>query len=278
MARDTNRSGRSSRSGGRVATTAVNLSQAGGVDLAAVAQHGAVDAMQIQLTDEVARPMSDAQAGEGTPPPVPTPAPLASSAEMNVAAAADDLLAERDRYRGLAEAALATAKKSILDTQRDWLWATEWKILRGNLPRASFVGHAIRWETRSRKARKGYIQIYETINLANDRLLSETLRSAMRIIRDGPTGESPSQRRKQSTFASSCVRKNMNTRLSLLADVLHYVEPEQSGLGEEYRLTPRGRRVFNGWPPWDAPDAIPGGGAGETAAEEADADDAPSGD
>jgi hypothetical protein len=194
---------------------------------------------------------------------------------MTVAAAADDSLADREWYRGLTETALATAKRGILDAHRDGLWAMEWKVLRRGLPRASFVGRAIRLTTRRRAASMDYIQIYDTINGANDRLLSETLRNAMRTIRDGPTGETPAQRRKQSTGASSAIRKNMNVRLSLLADDLHYVEVEQGTLGEQYRLTRRGRRVFDGWPPWDKADAIPAEAAGETDAEEADAGPAP---
>lgn len=279
MARDTNRSGRSSRRGRSSAPAEANASPAGGVDLAGVLRGAGVAEERIPETIATIRALSDAQAGEGTPPPVPTPAPLDSFGEMTIASAASDFSADREWYRELTSTALAAGKTAILDARRDGLWAMEWKVLRQKVPRASFVGRAIRSTTRRHTSRTGYIQIYETIKVANDRLLSESLRNALQIIRDGPTAETQDQRRKQSTDASSLIRKNLDVRLSLLADDLHYVEAERGTQGKQYKLTPRGRRVFDGWPKWDTADAMPGVGAGESAPEEeADAGTSPSSD
>lgn len=278
MARDTNRSGRSSRRGRSSAPVEANASPAGGVDdLARFVGPAGVSEERISETTATARAVSDAQAGEGTPPPVPTPAPLDSPAELNVASAAAALAAERDRWRARTRRVvdIARSRPTPLQGIRDAFWTWELVVLSGQ-PRISYVGRAIFRRTEGTASGIGYIGIFTAINEANSSLLPETVRLALPIAEHGSTASDPDEKTTQQRKATSTLSKNLNCRIEVLTRrSLQYAVVLQTSRGKHYRLTPSGEQVFNNWPNWHAPDAIPVESAGETDAEEADAGPAP---
>jgi hypothetical protein len=206
------------------------------------------------------RALSDAQAGEGPPPTAPEPAPIDSTAELNVAAAGEGMIAEVERWQERAEAVIRSGRADAIRAHRDLLWGLEPAHFR-DLPRASFVGHAIHERTSARNRRINQTSLYEAIYRANRLLLPAAIQRAVETLErrhiEGATT------RKQNNNASSTVTKHVNRRVLLLQDSnLRYVESQQGRNQLEVWLTPRGRRVFNGWPDWGE---NPNGGAGPVA-------------
>jgi hypothetical protein len=269
---------RSRRRRGSIAPTGVNASQAGGVDLAGVLREAGIAEERIPETIATIRAISDAQAGEGTPPPAPTPAPLDSPGEMNVATAGDAVVAEANRWRQRTRAAISAGRASTLHAHQDHLWTWEWNALRGKRPRISFVGRAIHANTQRPGCVADYITIFETIDHENRDLLPDSLQRAIDVVLRGPSGQTTNERRNEKKSATSALRKNLDHRLEWLTGWLRYVTAQKGCHKTDYRLTRLGSQVFNNWPDWHAPDAIPVNNAGETDAEGADAGEEPSGD
>lgn len=269
MARDTNRSGRSSRRGRSSAPAEANASPAGGVDLAGVLREAGVAEERIPETIATIRAMSDAQAGEGTAPAVPTPAPPDSPVEMNVATVADAIAHESQRWRARTRSVVRVARLSRVQGHRDTLWAIEPDLLPS--PRVSFVGRAIHKGTSGSQRAIAYEAIYLNISAENDQLLTPAMRrSVMTLSQRLVEGQTTPD---QNNSAVTVLIRPLRRRTAVLVRALQYAEERKQGKDRVYNLTPIGQQVFNNWPDWHAPDAIPGGGA-----DEADAGEAPSGD
>lgn len=275
MAKKKSSASRSRRGHRSSALTDATTSQAPGENIAEVAQQGGVTEQNITLTTGVVRTVSDSQAGEGTPPPVPTPAPIDSPTEMNVATTGDAVVAEANRWRRRTRAAINAGRASTLHAHQNDLWAMEWDLLRGKPPRISFVGRSIHVNTQRPGCVADYITIFETINHENRDLLPDSLQRAIDVIRNGPSGQTTAEQRDEITAATSALSKNLKHRVGWLIGRLRYALRQKEGRTAHYRLTRLGSRVFNGWPPWNAPDAIRGEIADETDAEETDAGPAP---
>lgn len=267
---------RSRRRRGSIAPTGVNVSQAGGVDLAGVLREAGVAEERIPETIATIRAISDAQAGEGTPPPAPTPAPLNSRGEMNVATTGDAVVAEANRGRRRTRAAINAGRASTLHARQDGLWAMEWDLLRGKPPRISFVGRSIHVNTQRPGCVADYITIFETINHENRDLLPDSLQRAIDVIQNGATGGTELERRRNRTSATSALRKNLDHRVAWLIRALRYATAQESDTKTNYRLTRLGSQVFSNWPRWDSPDANPTPDTEEMTAEEPNGGASPS--
>jgi len=228
-------------------------------DLAGVLREYGVNPSRIPEAIVAIRAVSDAQSGDGPPPPTPTPAPIDSVAELNAVTAGSHVVSENERIGTQMRPGATNHTSTDPRECQSMLWAIECEVIRG-LPRTSFVGRAIQIRTNGRTAGTPYVDIYETINGANDQLLPETIRQALRVTLNIAEGETKEERRRRSTAASSALRKNLDPRIRVLADKLGYVEVIQDDRAEKYRLTVFAQQVFNGWPPWHEPDAIPNDG------------------
>jgi hypothetical protein len=224
-------------------------------DLAEVVRENDVDPGGTTEVVVSARMLSDAQSGDGPPPPAPAPAPIDSPAELNVTAAGEALVAEVERWRERAEAAIRSGRADAVRGRRDSLWALEPAHFKDS-PRASFVGRAIYDRSDGRNRKIGQTSLYVAIYQANRRLLPAAIQRAVetlenRVIEGANTA-------KENNKASGQVIRHVARRLLLLQlPHLHYVESRQGRSHLEFRLTPRGRRVFNEWPDWHKPDANP---------------------
>lgn len=265
--RERGQAARSGREGGR---TGRSESEWLARDLAEIA--ASLPPEQINELITQARVLSDAQAGEGTPPSAPVSATVDSPEEVVVAEGGDSFLAETERYRSRAVSAIAIGRANSLSARRDTLWATEVKVLRKKLPRASFVGKSIHTNMKNGPASVGYVDIYTKILENNERLLPETLRSHLVVMRGGVSGQAQHYTRREQTSASSAITKNLDTRLALLVDDLAYVQKRRVKTRTEYLLTRLGRKVFDDWPKWSADDEPPGvDGQGASGAADAGA-------
>jgi hypothetical protein len=237
-----------------------------GADLSELLRQYGVDESRISEAVADIRALSDAQAGEGPPPTAPAPAPIDSTAELNVVTAGGNVVSENERIGTQTRPGATDQTSTDLRECQSMLLAIECEVIPG-LPRTSFVGRAIHIRTNGRTAGTSCVEIYETINGANDQLLPEPLRRAIRVTRDGSEGETKEERRKRSKAASSALINNLKPRIRFLADRLRYVDAFRGDQSMEYRLTTFAQQLFNGWPAWRQPDAIPTAGA-EPAPEE----------
>jgi len=258
---------RSRRRSPRVTSTSGTVGARPAADLSELLREYGVDESRISEAVAGIRALSDAQAGEGPPPTAPEPAPIDSTAELNVAAAGGGMIAEVERWKERAEAVIRSGRADAIRAHRDLLWGLEPAHFR-DLPRASFVGHAIHERTSARNRRINQTSLYEAIYRANRLLLPAAIQRAVETLErrhiEGATT------RKQNNNASSTVTKHVNRRVLLLQNSnLRYVESQQGRNQLEVWLTPRGRRVFNGWPDWGEPEASPNGGAGPVAEDNA---------
>ena len=167
---------------------------------------------------------------------------------------------------------VARSRPTRLQGIRDAFWTWELVVLAGP-PRISYVGRAIFRRTERTTSGIGYVGIFTAINEANSSLLPETVRLALPIAEHGSTASDPVERRTQATRATSTITKNLGPRIDVLTSrSLQYAVVLQTRRGKHYRLTPSGEQVFNNWPNWHAPDAIPSG-ADESTPDEADGGD-----
>lgn len=226
----------------------------GEVDLAEVLRREGIVEERIPEAISLIRAMSDAQAGEDTPPAVPMPPPVESAEERRVAIAADAVLAETERWRVRTRRVIATARATTTQGRRDSLWALELPVL-PRLPRISYVGRGVHQRSQGSSSGATYIDVFEAINDANSSLLPESVCQAMRIVREGSTAIDPKENRRQEKSATSTLRKNLDPRIAVLINPMRYATTRQGRISMEYRLTQVGNAVFNGWPDWHAPDA-----------------------
>ena len=226
----------------------------GEVDLAEVLRREGIVEERIPEAVSLIRAMSDAQAGEDTPPPVPIQPPVESAEERRVAIAADAVLAETERWRVRTRRVIATARATTTQGHRDSLWDLELQVL-ADRPRISYVGRGIHQRTRASRSVATYSGVFEAINAANSSLLSETVCNALRLVRDGSTAIDPLEKRRQEKSATSTLRKNLDKRIYVLVNRMRYATARQGRNSVEYRLTKVGDAVFNGWPDWHSPDA-----------------------
>lgn len=220
-------------------------------DLADVLRQEGIAEPRIPQLIAIIRTMSDSQIVEGTPPTEPTPALLDSPQEMNVAAAAHTVVNEAERSREQTEEALRVGRRSAVDARRDSIWAMELMMLRGP-PRLTFIGRSIHVNTQRQGTVADYVSIYQTIARENRALLPETIQRAITTIDRGAEGQTKAERRRNSKNAASALRKNLDGRVGLLIRTLELAIADSSVSPETYRLKPRGRRVFDGWPDWQA--------------------------
>jgi len=231
--------------------------RSGGVDLADVLRREGVDEQRIPDVLAIIQSLSDAQADENSAPSAPTPTPLDSTAGLTVAASADALVEERERWRARTRQAIHSGRLSDTWGRRNTLWVLETRVLKGP-PRASVVGRALHVRSGRSRSSVSCEGVCEAIYNNNSTLLSNALRRAVEITRNGPTGETQPERRRQATGASSAIKKRTNERVELLSpDFLGYAESVHGKNGEEHRLTRAGEKVFDGWPDWHDPDANP---------------------
>ena len=226
-----------------------------GTDLAEVVRENGVSEAGITSADAMIGVLSDSQAGESAPPPVPMPPPVETAEERRVATAADAVIAERGRWQARARRLIAAGRAYRHQGMRDSLWAMELHVLRGR-PRISYVGRAIREKTKESQAGATYIDIFDTINSENSSLLSDTLCRAVRIAVSGSTATDPDERRREEKSATSTLRKNLDKRIGPLTN-WRYVTRGQSRSSATYLLTSLGKKIFDEWPNWHARDAIP---------------------
>lgn len=227
---------------------------AGDVDLADVLRREGISEGRIPEAIALLRSMSDARGNDTAPRGEPVPMPVESAEELNVATAADAILAEAERGRARAKRAIAAGRADQLRGHQGTLWAMELSVLRGP-PRSSFVGRAIQTHNSNNKDVANYINIFVTICSANRVLLPENVHVALTIACNGSNSMEPTEKRKQEKAATSTLRKNLDGRVDILAMKMRYVTPVQSKHGTRYRLTRLGSRVFDGWPNWHADDA-----------------------
>jgi hypothetical protein len=236
---------------------AAAMGRSGGVDLADVLRREGVDEQRIPDVLAIIRSLSDAQADENSAPSAPTPTPLDSTAGLTVAASADALVEERERWRARTRQAIHSGLASDMSGRQNTLWVLEPRVLRGP-PRASFVGRALHVRSVGSRRSVSCEGVCDAIYGNNPLLLSNTLRQAVEITRNGPIGATQPERRRQATGASSAIKKRTTERVELLAtELLRYAESLEAEKGEEHRLTRVGRRVFDNWPNWHHPDANP---------------------
>jgi len=223
------------------------------VDLAEVLRREGIVEERIPAVVSLIRAMSDAQAGESVPPPVPIPPPVESDEESRVATAAATVISEGDSTADQARTATAGVEPTALQGIRDQLWAWEPRFFRDS-PRASFVGRAIHVRASGRHAPNSS-EIYDAIFTANDSLLSQALQSAVETQRQRVTESRMETGRNNA--ASSKITKNIGRRIKLLAEELGYVEVRKTRIESRYLLIGLGQQVFDEWPNWHARDAIP---------------------
>ena len=237
---------------------AAAMGHSGSVDLADLLRREGVNEQQLPDLLALIRSLSDAQADENSTPSAPTPTPLDSPAGLRVAATAVAVLEERKGWRARTRQAIQSGRASEILGRQNTLWVLEPRVLRGP-PRASFVGRALHEKSGGGRRSVSCEEVCDTIYGNKRLLLSDTLRQAVEITRNGPTGGTQSERRRQATDASSAIRKRTTERIVLLAtERLRYVVSLRGGKSEEHCLTRVGRRVFDHWPDWHDPDANPG--------------------
>ena len=234
---------------------AAALGRFGGVDLADVLQEEGVNEQRIPEVLAFIRSLSDAQANVKSTPPVPTPAPLDSSAELVVAASADILVEERERWRARTRQAIQSGRASGIDGCRVTFWDLE--VIVPGAPRSSFVGRAIHEKAPGSHPTESPV-IYDAIYEANQDLLPPSIRLAVQTLR--LRLEKDRTTREQNNSAASAVTKNLTPRIKLLVERPQYAEAKKRGRTGKYRLTHLGRQVFEGWPDWHETDANPWGG------------------
>ena len=236
---------------------AAAMGHSGSVDLADLLRREGVNEQQLPDLLALIRSLSDAQADENSTPSAPTPTPLDSPAGLRVAATAASVLEERKGWWARTKQAIQSRQESETLGRQNTLWVLETRVLRGP-PRASFVGRALHERSGGSRRPVSCEVVCASIYDNNPLLLSDTLRQAVEITRNGPTGETQPERRSQATDASSAIRKRTTVRIKLLAtEPLRYADSLRGGKSEEHCLTRVGRRVFGHWPDWHEPDANP---------------------
>jgi hypothetical protein len=241
-----------------VSSTLATGGEGQAADLAELVRENDVDPGGTTEVVVSTRVLSDAQSGNGTPPAAPTPAPVDSTAEVNVATAAEAMAAEVERWRERTKAVIRTGRAEAIRGRQDSLWALEPKHLK-KPPRLSFFGRAIRERTADTTATTVARAIFNKINEQNPQLLSAAILSALQVSVMATEGAGASRRRAQ-TDASATIAKEAKKRADLLQNKLGYAEVLGRSGDYSFRLTRLGRQVFNEWPRWREPDAIPDDG------------------
>jgi hypothetical protein len=212
------------------------------VNLEAVRHDNGVREENIPTTLVEIRVVTDAAAGGKSPPAAPLPPEPGSVEERRLIEAMEEiqrLKAAMDRRQA---ELIRAGKATRLNGQRELLWQVEPAFVRG-LPRPSHVGRALHEKDAVRET-KGipYDFVFEKLMGIVPSPLSVTLRSAMLTLR-GPGS---------TKAASSALTKCMGRRAQFLENVIRCLQHKKSHGTTHYWLTPKGRKLFDGWPDWRA--------------------------